>query len=45
MNSVERVKEYLEIEQEAPATVEGMQLPAAVSVDSIECVWFSVRWK
>ena len=31
MNSVERAKEYLEIEQEAPATVEGKQPSAAVS--------------
>jgi len=29
MNSVERVKEYLEIEQEAPGIVEGKQPPAA----------------
>jgi len=31
MTSVERVKEYLEIEQEAPAIVEGKRPPAAVS--------------
>src|SRR3954451_6848790 len=44
MNSVERVKEYLEIEQEAPAIVEGKQPPAAVSVALIEWVWLLVRW-
>jgi hypothetical protein len=30
MNSVERVKEYLEVEQEAPGIVEGKRPPAAV---------------
>ena len=30
MTSVERVKEYLEIEQEAPAVVEGERPPAVV---------------
>src|SRR3954453_17502908 len=44
MNSVERVKEYLEIEQEAPAIVDGKQPPAAVSVALIEWVWLLVRW-
>ena len=40
MNSVERVKEYLEVEQEAPAIVEGKRPPASVREHavSVSCV-------